>query len=425
MRSGISSTTVARMELARKNEDLVAAEASLRGARMVSWVRLVMIGLFGLSFEVVGRLLGRPPAVDLPRLVAVVVYAAFALGVFFRLRRAEPSVRKARLIPYVERLVDVAFIVIMATRGYVAEGAAYPEMGAAALAVILAFSVASFDAIQVAVSTALVCVAASFIDAFEGYPHVHTLAFRIGGFVSLGLLVGATSRYLRGMFVDLRRRDNLTRFLSPQVAERVMRLGQVALEPVHREVTVLFTDIRDFTALSEPLPPRAVLEFLDDYFSHLGHIVKAHEGIVNKFLGDGMLALWGVPDALPDHGERAIRAALDIRRRLADLNAERATRAAQPIRVGVGVHSGLVAAGMIGGADQHEYTVIGDAVNVASRIEGLTKSIGTDLLVSETAWHLVQGRFSGERVGEMSVKGRTAPVVVYSVRERTEVGGTL
>jgi len=106
----------------------------------------------------------------------------------------------------------------------------------------------------------------------------------------------------------------------------VLNSGDGALAPVQREVTILFSDIRDFTSLSESLPPRAVLELLDDYFGHMSQIVMGHGGIVNKFLGDGMLACWGVPDEDPRHAVNAMRAALDMRTKLEEINAWRARR---------------------------------------------------------------------------------------------------
>jgi adenylate cyclase len=220
------------------------------------------------------------------------------------------------------------------------------------------------------------------------------------------------------MFLGLRRRDNLSRFLPRQVVERVLEMGDGTLEPVQREVTILFSDIRDFTTLSETLPPRAVLALLDDYFGHMGQIVMGHGGIVNKFLGDGMLACWGVPDGDAHHARHAMQAALDMRTKLVELNAWREQRGEPPLRIGIGLHTGVVAAGMLGGAEQHEYTIIGDAVNVASRVEGLTKALGVDILVSESTWKAGAGRFQGERISEERVKGRQEAVVVYSLKAR-------
>lgn len=233
--------------------------------------------------------------------------------------------------------------------------------------------------------------------------------------LALGFLIGFTNRRLGSMFADIRRRENLSRFLPRQVVERVLAQGGAALAPVQREVTILFSDIRSFTSMSESLAPAEVLKFLDEYFGHMGGIVRGHEGMLNKFLGDGLLAVWGVPDHQTDHAERAVRAALDMRRKLAEFNEHRVREGLPEIRIGIGIHTGVVAAGMLGGADQREYTVIGDAVNLASRIEGLTKQANTDLLVSESAWAQTNGKFPGARVGEEKVKGREAPVVLFSV----------
>ncbi len=124
--------------------------------------------------------------------------------------------------------------------------------------------------------------------------------------------VAGADGLLRFMFLDLRRRENLSRFLPRQVVDRVIESGETALLPVQREVTSLFSDIRGFTTLSETLPPRQVLALLDDYFGHMTQTVMASGGMVNKFLGDGMLACWGVPDHSDDHAEQAMRAALDM-----------------------------------------------------------------------------------------------------------------
>jgi adenylate cyclase len=168
--------------------------------------------------------------------------------------------------------------------------------------------------------------------------------------------------------------------------------------------------------MSETMAPESLLMFLDDYFGHMSQIVKGHDGIVNKFLGDGMLAVWGAPDTDPHHAEKALKAALDMRKKLIEFNEHRVKTGHPPIRMGIGVHTGMVAAGMLGGADQHEYTVIGDAVNLASRIETLTKALGVDLLVSESTWkQLKEPRYDCTRAGEEHVKGRAEPVVVYTV----------
>jgi adenylate cyclase len=250
------------------------------------------------------------------------------------------------------------------------------------------------------------------------------ISFVVGCYIALGMLIGWANGQVSGMFLGLRRRDNLSRFLPRQVVERVLKQGDEALVPVQREVTVLFSDIRDFTSLSETLPPQAVLRLLDDYFGHMTQVVMAREGMVNKFLGDGMLACWGVPDHTEDHAEQAMRAALDMRTKLEELNAWRERHGEPRLRIGIGLHTGVVAAGMLGGAQQHEYTIIGDAVNVAARVEGLTKVLGVDILVSESTWKRGGARFQAERMGEEQVKGRKEPVVLYSLKGRETAPST-
>jgi len=205
------------------------------------------------------------------------------------------------------------------------------------------------------------------------------------GYALIGVLVARTQGLMRDDFRRVRRLSNLKRFLPGPIAERVFEKGDAALVPVSREVTVMFTDIRDFTSQSENMTPGQVLEFLEDYFGHMSQVVKGHDGVVGKFIGDGMLAFWGVPEENPRHAEAALKAALDMRTTLAEINAVRAKENKPPIQIGVGVHTGIVAAGLLGRADGAltEYTVLGDAVNLASRIEGLNKNFGSDVLASE------------------------------------------
>lgn len=268
---------------------------------------------------------------------------------------------------------------------------------------------------HVVLSTLTSIAAVATVAVLQGWAHPVWTPFTCSCLFALGLLIGFTNRRVGSMFTDIRRRENLSRFLPRQVVERVLAQGGLALQPVQREVTILFSDIRSFTSMSESLAPGEVLKFLDEYFGHMGQIVRGHEGMLNKFLGDGMLAVWGVPDHQTDHAERAIRAALDMRKKLVEFNEHRVRDGQPAIRIGIGIHTGVVAAGMLGGADQREYTVIGDAVNLASRIEGLTKTAGTDLLVSESSWAQTHGKFAGARVGEEKVKGREAAVVLFSV----------
>jgi adenylate cyclase len=410
-----TGTSLLRQREARRNEDIVLAEHGLIGERRVTIVRLAMIVAFTASYELIPGLLGQPRRFDALRVGAGLSYFVFAIVMFVGLRRARPDPRKSFWGPIASSLVDYALLVFMAVRERLTTGQVHAEMGAIAFAIVLSFSVCRVSLFHVAFSTAIACASylglALWLQSFSPV----TTPFVIGGLGALGLLIGLTSRSLRGMFTGIRKRDNLSRFLPRQIVDRLLEHGEAALRPVQCDVTVLFSDIRGFTALSENMQPREVLEFLDDYLGHMAQIVKGHDGLVNKFLGDGMLAFWGVPDATADHATPALKAALDMRKKLDELNIARAQRALSPIQFGVGIHSGPVAAGMLGGADQHEYTIIGDVVNVASRIEGLTKQHGVDILVSENTWSRCNGGFRGRRLSEEQVKGRERPVVVYAL----------
>ncbi len=415
-------TTVARFALARANEGMVLAEGSLRGERRVSVVRIAVIFLLAFSQGGIGLMLmaHEPyrPVMDGLRMLAIGAYSLFAIGAFLVLRADKPHLKRARWLPLPTTLVDTGFFSFMAWHTWTRTGHFDAGMLAGSLGMVLAFSVSRYSWLHVLLSTALSSAAYSLLAGLTGHGSPARVSFVVFCYVALGALIALTNADVGSMFLNLRRRDGLSRFLPKQVVERVMQLGDAPLQPVQREVTILFSDIRDFTALSETLQPRQVLELLDDYFGHMTHIVLARDGIVNKFLGDGMLACWGVPDDREDHAELAMRAALDMRAKLEELNAHREHHGQPRLRIGIGLHTGVVAAGMLGGAEQHEYTIIGDAVNLASRVEGLTKAHGVDILVSESTWAKGGGRFAGERLGETHVKGRREAVVVYTLDGR-------
>jgi adenylate cyclase len=418
-----TGTTVARFALERANQEQVLAEGALKGERAVAKVRLVLFVLMGASQVFISRLSGELVAHDDVRTWIVRGYTAFAIGAYLVLRWEKPNAQHSRWLPVPTTFVDVAFLMAMAWRTFVAKGTFTEGMFAAGAAAVLAFSVVRYSVLHVVLSTVLTAGGYVFLSWWTGSFTWTESSFVVGCFLSLGAMLAWTNKAVRRMFLQLRRRENLSRFLPRQVVDRVIEDGETALLPVQREVTILFSDIRDFTTLSESLPPQKVLELLDDYFGHMTQIVMARGGMVNKFLGDGMLACWGVPDATEDHAEQAMRAALDMRAKLTELNAWRAQQGEPLLRIGIGLHTGVVAAGMLGGTQQHEYTIIGDAVNVASRVEGLTKSVGVDILVSESTWKRGGGGFQAELVGEEHVKGRKEAVVLYSLKGR-EVGPT-
>jgi adenylate cyclase len=401
-------TQVAAIE-ATRNELSVRAEGSLLGERRNSIARLAMIAMFAIITQVSGQTSRAQFFVGF----GYMVFGIITLVIVNRIKVATPEGSQTR--PAFVAIADFSFITALGYLDMVRGEPFGPGQLAIAASILIAFSVTRMTVWHVVLSTVLAILSFSFLAALDDSLETQKTVFVLGGIVVLGLMVALTNRAVGPMFAGLRQRDNLTRFMPRQVAERVLRAGPDALAPVEREVTVMFSDIRGFTAMSEGLSPREVLAMLDDYFGRMGQIVKGHDGVIGKFLGDGLLAFWGVPDRLGDHAQRAVRAARDMRRALRELNQHREADGLAPLRIGIGIHTGPVAAGMLGGQQQAEYTVIGDAVNVASRIEGLTKEHGVDVLLSETTWSQLPEPRPGERIASAEIRGRKQPIVLYAL----------
>jgi adenylate cyclase len=211
---------------------------------------------------------------------------------------------------------------------------------------------------------------------------------------------------------------------SPEVAEQLRRAlegGRVQLDPQLMTATVLFCDIRGFTRLSESREPKYVINFLNEYMKGVVDIVRGHNGIVNKFVGDAALAFFGVlPDPRPpaESAQEAITTAMAMLDYLAALNRQRTERGEEPLRVGIGINTGSVVAGMVGSDSRLEYTVLGDAVNVAQRLSDMNKEHPQYNVFFSAATHRELGEDLQRRaahIGEIGVKGRFAQVDVYAL----------
>lgn len=408
-------TEIAALE-AQRNEVQVRAEGSLLGERRAALARIAMVVMFGIVSN-----LGA--ASDRMMTIVGASYGTFAvvtLWAVHRLKIAEPG--KARWRPLALSVVDFTMVTALAMLD-VHRGVGFSAaQHVIACAIVMSFAVSRMTTWHVVFSVVLAVIGHGIASWYGGALGSHTMLFSIGGLCVLGFMIAMTNRAVRTMFRGLRQRDNLTRFMPRQIAERVIHAGPNALAPVEREVTVMFSDIRGFTTMSEGLSPREVLAMLDDYFGRMGQIVKGHDGVIGKFLGDGLLAFWGVPDRLDDHAVRAVRAARDMRRALRELNQHRENHGQPPIRIGIGIHTGPVAAGMLGGALQAEYTIIGDAVNVASRVESLTKEHAVDVLISETTWSQLPEPRRGELLASVEIRGRKQPIVLYTIDESAATG---
>jgi len=230
--------------------------------------------------------------------------------------------------------------------------------------------------------------------------------------------IGFLSRSFNEMAAGLEEREHIKdtfgRFVSRDVAEAVLS-GRVPLAGERREVSILFQDIRGFTALSERLDPVVLLRLLNQFFTEVVAAVEAEGGVVKQFTGDGVMALFGAPQSRADHTERAVRAALGIVTRLASLNVLLQNNGAAPLQIGVGIHTGEVVAGLIGPDERIEYGVVGEAVNLASRIESLTKELTATILVSREIAARLGSEFVLGRTALLPVKGTSRPVEVVEV----------
>ena len=234
----------------------------------------------------------------------------------------------------------------------------------------------------------------------------------------MGELAGSFNDMMRGLSEREALREAFGSYVDPDVARRVLEEGEL-LEGQDREVTVMFVDVRDFTPLAERSSARETVAFLNDFFDTVVPVVRRHGGHANKFLGDGVLAVFGAPERHPDHADRALAAAGDIVAAL-----ER--RFGSEVRVGIGLNSGPVVVGSVGGGGRLEFTVIGDAVNVGARVEAATRETGDTVLLTEATRCLLDGSQNGhlEVRGELPLKGKSEPVGLYAADGRLDERST-
>jgi adenylate cyclase len=232
--------------------------------------------------------------------------------------------------------------------------------------------------------------------------------------------LGYVSQGFNDMVAGLRRaemlRNLLNLYVSPEVARAALE-GGTNLGGQVVNCTILFSDIRGFTSLSEKLPPDQLISLLNRYMSRMVDVVIANGGIVNKFGGDSLLAIFGTPlNPDTDHAARAIRSALAMQSTLREFNLEQVALSQPELRIGIGIATGPAVAGNIGGEDRVEYTVIGDTVNLASRLQDLTKELKRDILINAAAFEQAQPH-NAEALAPVAVRGKAELVSVYSICE--------
>ncbi len=210
-------------------------------------------------------------------------------------------------------------------------------------------------------------------------------------------------------------KDIFNKFHNKEIADEILS-GKVALGGENKEAIVFFSDIRNFTAWSEGMKPEEVVEMLNVYMTKMVRVIRFHGGVVDKYVGDAIMALWGVPHYKGNEAVAAVKACITMRSELAQLNEERISAGKPAIKIGMGLNLGQVVAGNIGSEEKMEYTVIGDTVNTASRIESMTKEFGTDLLIAKSVVDKLDNTFILEKCEDILVKGKAEALTLYKVK---------
>jgi class 3 adenylate cyclase len=251
--------------------------------------------------------------------------------------------------------------------------------------------------------------------------------------LALGLGYGVTvvDNFIR----EQREKRRLSQFFSPKILREVVRQRDGAsLNSSRRMITVLFSDVRGFTSISERTEPEVVVQMLREYLTELTEVVFQNGGTVDKYIGDCIMALYNVPFEDKEHAVNAIKTGLEFQERTLAVSAKWEAKLGAAVRNGVGINTGDAVVGTMGSEQRLEYTAIGDTVNLAARLESITKEYNTSIIISEFTYEMVKGKFLTRQLGAVSVKGKTRPVRIYAVlpdslrkhpRSALEAGATL
>jgi len=232
------------------------------------------------------------------------------------------------------------------------------------------------------------------------------------------ILVLFTFSMAYGFFVEARGKRQITglfgQYVPPELVDEMAKNPEhFSMEPESREMTVLFSDVRSFTTISEGLEPKELSSLMNEFLTPLTEVIYSHRGTIDKYMGDAIMAFWGAPVSAADHARQGIRAGLAMHRKLAELQPYFRSRNWPEIRIGVGLNTGRMSVGNMGSRIRLAYTVMGDAVNLASRLEGLTKEYGAAIIVGETTRDRTAHDFVFRELDRVRVKGKLEPVAIY------------
>lgn len=232
------------------------------------------------------------------------------------------------------------------------------------------------------------------------------------------LALGYSTTVMENFLREQRDKRRLSHYFSPSVLTDIIRhQSEDALGSSRRVVTILFSDIRGFTTISEKMKPEEVVVFLREYLTEMTEVVFQHGGTVDKYIGDTIMALYNVPLDQPDHAVQAVRTALEFQKRLRPLSEKFRARYGHELACGVGIHTGEAVVGTMGSAQRFEYTAIGDTINLAARLENITKEYDASIVISEATYQQVKDHCFTRYLDEVVVKGREIPVKIYAAME--------
>ncbi|MBN1178372.1 MAG: adenylate/guanylate cyclase domain-containing protein [Anaerolineae bacterium] len=411
-------------------------EAVVYPQRVVNWVSieaLVFYAItaafftprFDLALSVVGHAVGIIGSVALTQ-VAYLFYIEWAMSAMARLALAagaQPQLtdlKKARLRTKLLLIFLLIVTVPVTVVGFFGYGQAVSMGGDSAHALRLTGAVSILSG-----STAALLVAMLIRSVSKSLQEIQRVAEEVSrGNLAVSVRPLAADElsemgaYFNSMVNELRQQEHLKaafgRYVSPAVRDGILN-GQIVLGGERREITIMFTDIRDFTSWCEETPPETVIQTLNSYYENLIQALIKHGGTVTRYTGDGVLALFGAPLEDPEHALHAVQAAWEAHTLLEKFNAIRRSVDAFELHTGFGIHTGVAVMGSIGSEARAEYTPIGDAANVASRIEGLNRDLHTVILISEATHQRVADRILVGKRAETQVKGRSKPVQVVEV----------
>lgn len=239
-------------------------------------------------------------------------------------------------------------------------------------------------------------------------------------YVPLSILVTYTGETVYFYYSEKKEREKtrgaFSKYVAPAVVDELMKdPSKLKLGGARKEITVFFSDIRGFTTISEKLTPEKLVHVLNEYLTAMTDIVMKHSGVVDKYIGDAIMAFWGAPLIQPNHAEMACNTSLDMMTKLGELQKKWAKEKFPEINIGIGLNTGYAVIGNMGSYERFDYTAMGDTINLGSRLEGLTKSYGVQIIASESTKKAVKGKFIFRKLDLVRVKGKNKPITIYEL----------